>query len=432
MPKGDEKYSLSETLLKKYPDLKDYCTTNGRLNKRKKKDILDIIVDEDDKTNFKQIFNIKVEKKQLVIKEKFTESDNNSDSPEEIEELVEGVEGNEGVEGVEGNDLIEGVEGNENVINNKLKYIDLFCGLGAFHTAFNKSEKQYECVFACDINENVRKIYEENYDIKPYGDINNIDINRDIPDFDILCAGFPCQPFSIAGKKKGFNDKEKGNLFYNILEIIDIKKPGKLILENVKNLLTINGGETFNTILNELTKRGYFVSHKIINSKYYKSPQSRQRLFIICNKYKKYIYKDIHNNIIPVSSIVDINETMELKYNDKYELISNSPSNRKNNCKMLYKLINKKSGKGGRQGERVYSIDSCGPTICASSGGPGSKTGLYYINNKVRKLNVKETLQMFGFDTEYKWGNIVNKEVMLFCLGNSIVVNVIDEIIKDL
>ena len=314
----------------------------------------------------------------------------------------------------------------------KIKFIDLFCGLGAFHEAFKKSEKDYECVFACDINENVRRIYEENHCIKTHGDINKIDINKDIPDFDILCAGFPCQPFSIAGKKEGFNDKEKGNLFYNILDIVDIKNPNTLILENVKNLLTINGGDTFNIIQGELHKRGYHVSYKIIDSKYYNSTQSRQRLLIICSKIKKYEFKDIKNEIIPVSSIIDKDETDYLDYDNKYTLIEKKCSNRKNTCNMLFKLINKKTGKGGRQGERVYSPDSCGPTICASSGGPGAKTGLYYINGKVRRLNVEETLQMFGFSKNYKWKDIVNKEEMLFCLGNSIVVNVIDEIIKDL
>lgn len=314
----------------------------------------------------------------------------------------------------------------------KLKFIDLFSGLGAFHESFTKSDKEYECVFACDINENVRNIYEANHGIKPYGDINEIDIVKDIPDFNILCAGFPCQPFSIAGKKEAFNDKEKGNLFYNILQIIDIKKPDKLILENVKNLLTINDGATFEIIRSELSKRGYNVSYKITDSKYYNSPQSRQRLFILCDKNKTYVFKDVKNKIVPVSSIIDIDEKTELNYMEKYELIVNHPHERKNACKMLFKLMNKKTGKGGRQGERVYSDATCGPTICASSGGPGAKTGLYYIDKKVRRLNVGETLQMFGFSKNYKWNTIVNKEEMLFCLGNSIVVNVIDEIIKDL
>ena len=97
----------------------------------------------------------------------------------------------------------------------EIKYIDLFCGLGAFHTAFNKCSNNrinYKCVYACDIDADARRLYYENYNIEPKGDINNIIINN-IPNFDILCAGFPCQPFSIAGKQEGFADKTKGNLF---------------------------------------------------------------------------------------------------------------------------------------------------------------------------------------------------------------------------
>ena len=107
----------------------------------------------------------------------------------------------------------------------EIKFIDLFCGLGAFHTAFNRyniiqNDVKYTCAFACDINEGVRNIYEENYGIKPEGDINKINIEK-IPDFNILCAGFPCQPFSIAGNQKGFEDQKRGDLFYNILQIVD-------------------------------------------------------------------------------------------------------------------------------------------------------------------------------------------------------------------
>lgn len=317
----------------------------------------------------------------------------------------------------------------------EIKYIDLFCGLGAFHTAFDymsNSNIKYNCVFACDIDDNVRKIYKANHKIEPFGDINNVDIDK-MPDFDILCGGFPCQPFSIAGKKEGFDDKIKGNLFFSILKIIDIKNPNTIILENVKNLLTINNGDTFKTIKNELEKRGYFINHKILDSKYYNSPQSRQRLFIIGNKQKSFIFPtEIKNNIIPVSRIIDNTETRFLNYNDKYKLEKCNENENKNNCKMLYKLVHKITNNGGRQGERVYSINHCGPTICASSGGPGAKTGLYYIDNKVRRLNAVEGIGMFGFDNNYIWDEFVKEEDMLFYLGNSIVVDVIKIILKSL
>ena len=318
-------------------------------------------------------------------------------------------------------------------IHKEIKYIDLFCGLGAFHYAFDllqTEDTKYKCVFSCDVDNNIRKIYKENYGIEPEGDINKINIET-IPDFDILCAGFPCQPFSIAGKKEGLNDVLKGNLFYVILKIIDTKTPNIIILENVKNLLSIDNGETFNTINTELQKRGYNVSFKVIDSKYY-CPQSRQRLFIIGNKTKKYNFPlETSNKIIPVSSIIDHNETKYFNYEDKYKL-EKCKETKSKNCKLLYKIIHKITNKGGRQGERVYSIESCGPTICASSGGPGAKTGLYYINEKIRRLNVKEALKMFGFNENYKWNTIVKDEEMLFYLGNSIVVGVLKVILEKL
>jgi DNA (cytosine-5)-methyltransferase 1 len=325
---------------------------------------------------------------------------------------------------------------NEDILNmqsptKELKYIDLFCGLGAFHTAFNRNniirkDIKYTCVLACDIDEGVRKIYQENYGITPEGDINKINIDI-MPDFDILCAGFPCQPFSIAGKQEGFQDEGRGNLFYKILEIIDKKKPNTLMLENVKNLHTIHHGETFKIIKNELEKRGYNVSYKVIDSRYYNSPQSRHRIYIICNKNKSYTFKETKNPIVPVSTIIDNSISNFLNYEEKYKLEKCDGKSM-----MKYKLINKKSGKGGRQGERVYDITKCGPTICASSGGPGAKTGLYEFDGKIRTLSVKETLKMFGFNESYKYESLKNKNKMLFYLGNSIVVNVVEQLVKDL
>ena len=313
----------------------------------------------------------------------------------------------------------------------EVKYIDLFCGLGAFHIAFNRNnilqnKVKYTCVLASDINEGVRNIYEENYGIKPEGDINKINIDT-MPDFDILCAGFPCQPFSIAGNQKGFQDKTRGNLFYKILEIIDRKQPETLMLENVKNLHTIHKGETFKIIKNELETRGYNLSYKVIDSRYYNSPQSRQRIYIICNKNTEYIFREIKNPIVPVSTIIDNSITDFFDYTKKYKLEKCSGKSM-----MKSKLINIKSGKGGRQGERIYDITKCGPTICASSGGPGAKTGLYDFNGKIRTLSVAETLKMFGFNQTYKFECLSNKKDMLFYLGNSIVVNVVEELIKDL
>ena len=115
-----------------------------------------------------------------------------------------------------------------------LTFIDLFCGIGGFHQALTKIG--FNCVFACDIDENCRKTYQANYGLKPEGDITKINVDT-IPKFDILCAGFPCQPFSKAGFQKGFDDN-RGNLFFTICDIVKFHKPKYIILENVRNLIT--------------------------------------------------------------------------------------------------------------------------------------------------------------------------------------------------
>lgn len=329
----------------------------------------------------------------------------------------------------------------------KIRYIDLFCGLGAFHAAFDSSKK-FKCVLACDIDDGIRKIYKANYGITPVDDIRKINVDT-MPDFDLLCAGFPCQPFSIAGNGEGFNDKEKGNLFYDILKIIDAKTPKMCILENVKNLKTHDKGNTYKKIESELVKRNYIITSKVINSAEYGSPQARQRIFILATKIKPFVFPTPVKITNPVSTIIDTtyikDELNKLRYTLKEKPIKTvidpskphilydvypvlSPEKKKILDGEKIKL--EKNGgdpssldKGGRQGERVYDIHAVGVTICASSGGPGAKTGLYKVGNIIRRLSVKETLGMFGFPYDYKFPDITNEDA-LFYLGNSIVVNV--------
>jgi len=328
----------------------------------------------------------------------------------------------------------------------KIRYIDLFCGLGAFHTAFKTSSK-FECVLACDIDDGIRNIYKENYGIEPVNDIRSIHVDT-MPNFDLLCAGFPCQPFSIAGNGQGFKDKEKGNLFYDILNIIDAKTPKMCILENVKNLKTHDNGNTYKTIENELLTRNYIITSKIINSADYGSPQARQRIFIVATKNKPFVIPTPTKITNPVSTIIDTtylkDELNRLRYTLKLKTIKKMDASKPHILYDVYpvlspekkKLVDKEKNKlekkgvdpssldkGGRQGERVYSIDAVGITICASSGGPGAKTGLYKVGDTIRRLSVKESLGMFGFPNDYKFSNISNEDA-LFYLGNSIVVNV--------
>ena len=169
----------------------------------------------------------------------------------------------------------------------KLKFIDLFCGIGSFHHSFSK--KGWECIMASDIDETTHEVYENNYNIKPYGDIYKID-EKSIPNYDILSAGFPCQAFSQAGKQKGFSDK-RGILFQEILRFASYHKPKILALENVSALLKHDKGNTFKIITDSITELGYNINYKMLKCSDYGIPQMRKRLIILC------VRNDIKHNV---------------------------------------------------------------------------------------------------------------------------------------
>lgn len=166
------------------------------------------------------------------------------------------------------------------------RFIDLFCGIGGFRIAFERAGCR--CVFSSDYDKFSQETYKANFGERPHGDINKIDID-DIPPHEILCAGFPCQPFSIAGvskklslgRKHGFEDVKQGNLFFSIADILETRRPAAFVLENVKNLKGHDGGNTFRVIHQVLTERlGYTVYYKIIDGKAV-VPQHRERIFIV-------------------------------------------------------------------------------------------------------------------------------------------------------
>lgn len=162
-----------------------------------------------------------------------------------------------------------------------MKFIDICCGIGGFHQALS-SVGDNECVFASDIDKECRETYFTNYGIMPHGDITKVPV-EDIPAFDILCAGFPCQTFSTAGKRKGFADT-RGTIFFNIIDIAVHHKPKYMILENVKGLLSHDKGNTFKTILSEIKRIGYktYQNPIVLNPLMYNIPQNRERIFILC------------------------------------------------------------------------------------------------------------------------------------------------------
>lgn len=174
-----------------------------------------------------------------------------------------------------------------------LKFIDLFAGLGGFNLAL--SGLKHECVFASEIRKDLRDLYKINYPNTPHivGDITKVKI-KDIPDHDILCAGFPCQPFSQAGYQMGFDDEGRGNMFYVIRDILKEKKPKYLFLENVANLKGHDEGNTWNTIEKELIKVGYGIDECILSPHQFGIPQHRKRIYIVGIRRDQGDIKDFH------------------------------------------------------------------------------------------------------------------------------------------
>lgn len=173
--------------------------------------------------------------------------------------------------------------------NKKIKYIDLFCGIGGFHQALDKLN--CECIFACDIDKKCRENYKENYGLEPFDDIKKINVD-DIKDFDILCGGFPCQSFSNAGKKKSFSDN-RGLLFDEIIRIAKDKKPKFMFLENVKHILKIGNGEVVKYIKEQILNIGYNLQIFNVSPHKYGIPQQRERVFFVCIRNDIYNKKDI-------------------------------------------------------------------------------------------------------------------------------------------
>lgn len=167
-----------------------------------------------------------------------------------------------------------------------MKFIDLYAGLGGFHLALE--ELGHECVFASEINKNLRDLYKVNFpNSNIHGDILKVDVKKDIPKHDILCGGFPCQPFSRAGKQLGFEDEQKGNHFFKIIEILKYHKTEFILLENVETILKHDNGNTFKTITSLLEDLEYEIEYKINSPHEFNIPHHRRRLFIVGRKKNK-------------------------------------------------------------------------------------------------------------------------------------------------
>lgn len=218
----------------------------------------------------------------------------------------------------------------------------MFAGIGGFRAGLTRAGG-FQCVGHCEIDKyadaSYRAIHEIGEEERYYPDARNIDPS-DLPDFDLLCGGFPCQSFSMAGHRRGFADA-RGTLFFEIARLAEAKRPSYLLLENVPGLLSHDHGKTFAAILSTLDDLGYHVEWSVLNSKHHGVPQSRKRVFLIC-----YLDPRCAGKILPVFG---------------------------HDGKALIQIL------GGPQGHRVYDAEGVACTQTAGGGGLGVKTGLYLI-----------------------------------------------------
>ncbi len=280
------------------------------------------------------------------------------------------------------------------------KFIDLFAGIGGFHVALK--DKGLQCVFASEIDKAASKAYEFNFKHKPVGDICEID-NESIPSHDILCAGFPCQPFSISGKRGGLND-DRGRLFYEIVRIAKFHKPSVLLLENVKTILTIDGGNVQREIYKKLNDIGYRVKHIVLNASEFGIPQSRQRAyFVAVNKNSPLYFEPPKPNYIKrfLSDIMISNDKCQELIVERNDIVIEKSLKQNKRLKPIrIGYLNK-----GGQGERIYSTQGHAITLSANGGGVGNRTGLYYVDGKVRRLHIDEAKQVMGFGKKHQVGS---------------------------
>ncbi|WP_218838253.1 DNA cytosine methyltransferase [Bacillus sp. FJAT-45350] len=335
--------------------------------------------------------------------------------------------------------------------SSEYKFIDLFAGIGGFRAAFeNIQNNKLECVFSSEIDKFACQVYEHNFGDKPSGDITKFEA-KDLPDFDILAGGFPCQPFSYSGRLEGFEDKIRGTLFFDIVRILNEKKPKMFLLENVKGLKSHKSGETLKTIEDTLEQLGYTIYWDILDSYNFGVPQYRQRWF--CVGFKNNIHFEFPQGLkggTILRDIVDVNneddslkltkfESDRIDYHFEQMKVSDEKRIQHDSSKYAPHTKKGKHGvysflkpdktlrfhigdKAKTQIQEAYysSLDSVAPSIIATR-----EPKLWDLK---RKLSVEECKKLQGFPEWFEF-NVSNAQAKKQ-LGNAVTVPVVQAIIE--
>jgi DNA (cytosine-5)-methyltransferase 1 len=298
----------------------------------------------------------------------------------------------------------------------KLRFIDLFCGIGGFRVAMDEAcfENNIipECVFSSDIDPYCQTSYEKNFGHRPSGDITIIN-EKDIPDHDILFAGFPCQPFSIIGQRQGFNDI-RGTLFFDIARILNEKRPKAFILENVKQLVGHDKGKTLKVILETLKDLGYHIHYAVLNALDYGLPQKRERVIIV--GHREPIFFSFPAPVRPFKPLSDV---LERNVDKKHYASQYIVNKRKEKHESAYKISIWHENKSGNICSYPYS--------CALRAGASYN---YLLVNGERRLTPREMFRLQGFPDTYKI--IDNDYQARKQAGNAVPVNIVKAVILKL
>ena len=306
-----------------------------------------------------------------------------------------------------------------------MRTIDLFAGVGGVRLGFENAG--FTTVFANDFEPACKETYDLNSKEASLtvGDIKKLRIS-DIPEFDLLLGGFPCQAFSIAGYRKGFNDdKGRGDLFFRISEIIKERKPKAFFLENVKNLKTHDKGNTFKVIKKTLENLGYYVKSTVLNSMTHGNvPQNRERIFIVGFLDKKSF--DKFNFPKEVDLTVNFKELLEKSVDGKYYY----------NGKTLYSKLKDDVNSKDKvyQWRRRYVRENKSgvvPTLTANMGTGGHNVPIILDNKGIRKLTPKECFLMQGFPKDFKLPEMADSKLYKQA-GNSVTVPVVERVAKEI
>lgn len=301
-----------------------------------------------------------------------------------------------------------------------LTFIDLFAGLGGFRLALESLGAK--CVYSNEWDVPVQKVYADNFGDIPEGDITKVD-EKTVPNHDILCAGFPCQAFSISGKQRGFEDS-RGTLFFDVARIIKEKKPKIVFMENVKNFVSHDGGRTLSVVKATMEELGYTFFYKVLNAVDYDVPQKRERIYMVCFRNDLNITSFAYPKPFKLTRhvedvLLNDNELIKNLYVNRSDMYMNDViDNKYSNKSIRLGIVNK-----GGQGERIYSTKGIAVTLSAHGGGIFAKTGGYLIDGKTRRLHPRECARLMGFPDSYKICSNNNQAYKQF--GNSVIIDVL-------